>query len=69
MKIKDLKKYSTAEKIALAEELWDSVGKKDIELSQEIKNELDSRLKNLEEGKTELYTWNEVKNHLKQNRK
>ncbi|WP_395054162.1 addiction module protein [Flavobacterium sp.] len=69
MKIKDLKKYSTAEKIALAEELWDSVGKKDIELSQEIKNELDIRLKNLEEGKTELYTWNEVKNHLKQNRK
>ena len=66
MKIKDIVNYSTAEKIALAEELWDSVSKKEIELSQEVKNELDIRLKNLEEGKTEFYTWNDVKNHLKQ---
>lgn len=66
MKIKDIIKYSTAEKIALAEELWDSVAKKEIELSQEVKNELDIRIKNLEEGKTEFYSWNDVKNHLKQ---
>ena len=66
MKIKDIIKYSTAEKIALAEELWDSVAKKEIQLSQEVKNELDIRIKNLEEGKTEFYSWNDVKNHLKQ---
>lgn len=69
MKIKDLSKYSNAEKIALAEELWDSVSKKDIDISNEIKDELDDRLKNIEEGKTEYYTWNEVKNHLKGIRK
>ena len=40
MKIKDLKKYSTAEKIVLAEQLWDSVAKKEIELSDDIKNEI-----------------------------
>jgi hypothetical protein len=33
--------------------------------SDELKKELDIRLQNLEEGKTELYTWDEVKNHLK----
>lgn len=65
MEIKNLSKYSDAEKIVLAEQLWDSVSKKDLEISDDVKNELDIRIKNLEEGKTELYTWDEVKNHLK----
>lgn len=65
MKIKNLSKYSNAEKIVLAEQLWDSVSKKELEISDELKTELDIRLQNLEEGKTELYTWDEVKNHLK----
>jgi len=65
MEIKNLSKYSNAEKIVLAEQLWDSISKKDLEISDEVKRELDIRIKNLEEGKTELYTWEEVKNHLK----
>ena len=65
MEIKNLSKYSGAEKIVLAEQLWDSVSKKDLEISDDVKNELDIRIKNLEEGKTELYTWDEVKSHLK----
>ncbi len=65
MKIKDLKKISDAEKIALAEQLWDSVTKEDIELSDEVKKELDYRLSLVEEEKTTFYTWDEVKNHLK----
>jgi putative addiction module component (TIGR02574 family) len=65
MEIKNLSKYSNAEKIVLAEQLWDSVSKKDLEISDDVKRELDIRIKNLEEGKTELYTWDEVKSHLK----
>lgn len=65
MEIKNLSKYSNAEKIVLAEQLWDSISKKDLEISDELKIELDIRLKNLEEGKSELYTWEEVKKHLK----
>ena len=65
MEIKNLSKYSNAEKIVLAEQLWDSVSKHDLEISDDVKRELDIRIKNLEEGKTELYTWDEVKNHLK----
>ena len=56
MKVKDLNKYSNAEKIVLAEQLWDSVSKDELEISDAVKAELDIRLKNLEEGKTELYT-------------
>jgi putative addiction module component (TIGR02574 family) len=65
MQIKNLSKYSDAEKIALAEQLWDSVSKEDLEISDDIKRELDIRIQNLEEGKTELYSWDEVKAHLK----
>ncbi|UWY28860.1 addiction module protein [Flavobacterium sp. TR2] len=65
MQIKNLSKYSNAEKIVLAEQLWDSVSKNDLEISDEVKKELDIRIQNLEEGKTELYSWEEVKAHLK----
>lgn len=34
-------------------------------ISDELKKELDIRLKKVEEGKLELYTWDEVKSHLK----
>ncbi|WP_396157793.1 addiction module protein [Flavobacterium sp.] len=64
MEIKDLSKYSNAEKIILAEQLWDSVSKKDIELSKEIQKELDYRLQLLEEGKSELYSMEEVKKQI-----
>jgi len=33
-------------------------------ISDEIQKELENRLQLLEEGKTEYYTWDEVKNHL-----
>ncbi|MBC5837922.1 addiction module protein [Flavobacterium muglaense] len=65
MKIEDLSKYSNAEKNVLAEQLWDSVSKEQFEISADVKNELDIRIKNLETGNTELYTWQQVKSHLK----
>jgi len=65
MGIKNLSKYSDAEKIVLAEQLWDSVSKENLEVSDDVKRELDIRIQNLEEGKTELYTWDEVKAHLR----
>lgn len=69
MEIKELSKYSTAEKILLAEKIWDSVSKKSVELSSEIKNELDDRLHILEEGKTELYSLEEMKKRIQKLRK
>jgi putative addiction module component (TIGR02574 family) len=65
MKIEDLSNYSNAEKIVLAEQLWDSVSKEELEVSEDVKRELDIRIKNLEDGNSELYTWEEVKKHLK----
>ena len=65
MEIKNLSKYSNAERIILAEQLWDSISKKEIEISDELKRELDIRLQIFKEGKSEFYTWEEVKNNLK----
>lgn len=69
MEIKDLSKYSNAEKIILAGQLWDSVSKNEINLSYEIQQELDVRLQLLEEGKTELYSLEEVKKYISKIRK
>ena len=68
MKIKDLDKYTNAEKILLAEELWESVSKEKLELPDAVKQELDRRISLVEEDKTEFYTWEDVKNALKKNR-
>jgi putative addiction module component (TIGR02574 family) len=68
MEIRDLSKYSNEEKILLAEQLWDSVSKNDMGLSHEIQAELDARLTLLEEGKTELYSLEEVKKHIRKAR-
>jgi putative addiction module component (TIGR02574 family) len=65
MKTIEIDTYSDAEKIILAEQLWDSVSKENLTLSEEVKAELDSRLKNLEDKKTKLFAWKEVKEHLK----
>lgn len=65
MKTIELDNYSDAEKIILAEQLWDSVSKEELNLSAEIKQELDKRLDNLDNNKTVLYNWEEVKKHIK----
>lgn len=65
MKIKDLDKYTNAEKILLAEELWESVSKDKLELSDAMKQELDRRISLVEEDKTEFYTWEDVKNYIR----
>lgn len=38
-------------------------------ISKDIKKELDIRMKKLEVGKAKLYTWDEVKKHIKSIRK
>ncbi len=64
MELENLSKYTSAEKIILAEQLWDSVSKNEITISKEVENELDRRIQVLEEGKTQLYTLEEVKARL-----
>ena len=69
MDIKNLAKYNNAEKIILVEQLWDTISKNEIEISEDVKAELDTRMQNLQNKQTPLYTWDEVKNYLTKIRK
>ena len=60
---------STAEKIVLVEKLWDDISKKEIEINDDLKNVIDSRLESLEKGASKLYKWNEIKHYIQTIRK
>lgn len=64
MEIKDFNKITATDKTFTEEQLRDSVSKKDIDLSSELKSELDFRLQKVEEGRAEYFTWQEVKKHI-----
>ena len=59
MNIKEIKKLPKAKQILLAQDIWDSLEKDGIELSNEIKSELDSRLKHHSSGKAKYYSLEE----------
>jgi putative addiction module component (TIGR02574 family) len=65
----DFSKYTDAEKITLAEQLWDSVSKGDIEISGKIESIMMERLQRIEEGRAEFYSREEVRERIKQLRK
>ena len=65
--LSELKKFSTAEKILIVEELWDSIaddqGK--FELTGEERDELDRRVADYFLSPDDGYSWEEVKNRIK----
>lgn len=65
----DFSKYTDAEKITLAEQLWDSVSKGDIEISGKIESIMMERLQRIEEGRAEFYSREEVRERIKQLKK
>lgn len=65
----ELQNFSTAEKIILTEQLWDSISKDEIEINQNVERELDSRINKIENNTTVLHSWNEIKSHIQSLRK
>ncbi len=65
--IQEILKLSINERILLAETIWDSIvlderlKSEDLPISQAQKEELLSRLRDFESGKSKTYTWEEVK--------
>ncbi len=58
-------KLSTAERLLLLEELWNSIPSNEISIKDSHKKELDKRLSRLKRGETKFYTWEEVKKNLR----
>lgn len=62
----DISELSIAERIQLAEDLWDSILKEqeELPLSQAQQQELDRRLENYKKNPTNGCSWEEVKKRL-----
>lgn len=60
MEIKDVRNIPVVKRILLAQEIWDSIkDKQEIELSDEIKVELDNRIERHNSGKRKYYSLEE----------
>ena len=65
--LSELKKFSTAEKILIVEELWDSIAddQEKFELTGEERAEFDRRVADYFLSPDDGYSWEEVKNRIK----
>lgn len=65
MSIQEIEALSNAEKFLLIEQLWNSIDKQQLPVSEAQQQELDRRLERYASGQTRFYTWDEVKQRLR----
>ncbi len=65
--LNDILKLSESERILMAEAIWDSIASKDkeFELTDDLKELLDERLAEHEKNPKAGFSWEEVKDHIK----
>jgi putative addiction module component (TIGR02574 family) len=64
MGIQEIESLSSAEKILLVEQIWDSIDKDVMSLTSAQKKELDRRLEKHEKGQVKYSSWEQVKQRL-----
>jgi len=62
--VQNILKLSTAERLLLLEEVWNSILPNEITIKDSHKKELDKRLTRMKRGETKFFTWDEVKKNL-----
>jgi putative addiction module component (TIGR02574 family) len=69
--MKDIQKLSVAERIILAEKIWDSIpeNSEELTISAADKKKLDSRIGKLNSGTAKTMSWSELKDKLRVRRK
>lgn len=70
MQVSEILQLSVAERIQIAEDIWDSISAnpESLELSEAQKVELDKRLENYEENPDDGIEWETLKKNIFQNR-
>jgi putative addiction module component (TIGR02574 family) len=65
--LSELKQFSTAEKLIIVEELWNSIASErdSFELTGEQRDELDKRVADYYSSPNSGYSWEEVKNRIR----
>jgi len=69
MVTKDFSQYTDAEKIVLAEELWDSISKNEIAIGNQVRDIMEARLQRIEAGDAVMYSREEMKKRIAERRK
>ena len=64
MDIKEIKKLSVEERISIIGEIWESIDKEGLSVSDSQKLEVRERIGRYKKGKTEFFTWEEIKAEL-----
>ena len=64
MDIKEIKKLSVEEHISILEEIWKSIDKGGLCVSDSQKLEVRERVERYKNGKTRFFTWDEIKIEL-----
>jgi len=64
IQLQEIFDLSEAERILIMEKIWDSIDRKNIELPDSHKKELDRRLERYEKGETSFVSWDEIKKEL-----
>ena len=66
----EILKMPTDKKILLANDIWDSISnKQELELSDDIKAELDNRIERHESGEAKYYTLEEIRERISKRRR
>ena len=64
MDIKEIKKLSVTERISIIEEIWESIDKGGLSVSDSQKLEVRERVERYKNGNTKFFTWDEIKAEL-----
>lgn len=65
----DVQSLSPAERLALIEQLWDSLSPEDVELTPAQREELDRRLEDAEQHPADGVTWEEAKRQIRERKR
>ena len=69
MSITEILDLSTAEKILLVEQIWDSLDPNEIQITDAQIKELDRRIDLDKNGQMSWHSWSDVKSHLQSKQK
>jgi len=64
MNIKDIKKLSVEERISIIGEIWESIDKDSVQVTDAQKFEVRERIERYKEGKSKFFSWDEIKTEL-----
>lgn len=68
MNIQEIKNLSVAERISIMEEIWNSLDKKDLPVTDAQKQEVRKRIETFKAGNSKFFTWEDIKAELRKAR-